>query len=634
MGFWSRLFGLEQAVSTPAGYELVTSFDSLFSQIDGMSIGEIYRTQPQLRTVVSFIARNVSQLGVHLYRRSDDGGRIRVREGEAFEVFFNPANVRTDYEMIYSLVSNLMLYDVAYWWLVESEHGKRIIEIPNAWVVRERGGIFEKPLIEVKFPGSHEVRVLKPDEIVRFAGWAPDMMRGVSSPVESLRETMKEQLESVIYRQQVWMRGGRVSSVITRPKDAPKWSQEARSRFAEDWRNNWTGDGAKSGGTPILEDGMQLVPSGFSARESEWVEVAKLSQATVAAAYHVNPTMIGMLDNANYSNVKEFRKSLYGDSLGPIIKHITAHLNQHLLPLLGVDNREFFYEFNIASQLQSTPEEQAAVFSSSVGGPWLTRNEVRAMQNLPLIDGGDELIVPLNVVEGGLASPRDTAPKMETVLKKSAPESVKVKSPELVDDEDRALIESVLAAHFDRQAKTIASLIGAGKQWWNQERWDSELAADLLPTIQDLSTRVGKDAAASLGFKPSDYDVGRTKSYLIAVAESRSRWINNATKKRLDEALNMGDAELTDAEIASSEFESMKENRVLAAAGSITAGVAGFAASEAGRQLAPTKAVKTWLVSSGNPRPSHSAMDGEKVPLNDVFSNGMKWPGDPEGGTG
>ncbi|WP_344089172.1 hypothetical protein, partial [Luedemannella helvata] len=37
-------------------------------------------------------------------------------------------------------------------------------------------------------------------------------------------------------------------------------------------------------------------------------------------------------------------------------------------------------------------------------------NETRARNNLSAIEGGDSLITPMNVTEGGLASPRDTAP--------------------------------------------------------------------------------------------------------------------------------------------------------------------------------------------------------------------------------
>ena len=49
---------------------------------------------------------------------------------------------------------------------------------------------------------------------------------------------------------------------------------------------------------------------------------------------------------------------------------------------------------------------------------------------------------------------------------------------------------------------------------------------------------------------------------------------------------------------------------------------------EAARQTAPA-ATKTWLVTSSNPRAEHAAMHGETVPIDDLFSNGAKWPGDP-----
>jgi hypothetical protein len=42
--------------------------------------------------------------------------------------------------------------------------------------------------------------------------------------------------------------------------------------------------------------------------------------------------------------------------------------------------------------------------------------------------------------------------------------------------------------------------------------------------------------------------------------------------------------------------------------------------------------MKMWQTNSSNPRASHSAMGGETVPIGERFSNGMDWPGDPEGG--
>lgn len=41
--------------------------------------------------------------------------------------------------------------------------------------------------------------------------------------------------------------------------------------------------------------------------------------------------------------------------------------------------------------------------------------------------------------------------------------------------------------------------------------------------------------------------------------------------------------------------------------------------------------VKTWVVTSANPRPGHAALNGETVPIDDVFGNGLRWPGDSFG---
>lgn len=134
--------------------------------------------------------------------------------------------------------------------------------------------------------------------------------------------------------------------------------------------------------------------------------MTKLSLQTVASIYHVNPVMVGLLDNANYSNVREFRRSLYGDSLGPIIKQVEGVINEFLRPMID-DDDAVYVEFNLDEKLRASFEEKAAVTSTAVGGPWMTRNEARAMNNLPAIDGGEDLITPLNVTTENSESNND-----------------------------------------------------------------------------------------------------------------------------------------------------------------------------------------------------------------------------------
>ena len=148
---------------------------------------------------------------------------------------------------------------------------------------------------------------------------------------------------------------------------------------------------------------MDFKPFHLKAQDEQVVDMTKLSLQTVASVYHVNPTMVGLLDNANYSNVREFRRSLYGDSLGPLIKRIEDALNLIVLPMLG-EPEGVYVEFNLDEKLRASFEEKAAVTSTAVGGPWMTVNEARAMNNMTSIDGGDDLIRPLNVGVAGDSS--------------------------------------------------------------------------------------------------------------------------------------------------------------------------------------------------------------------------------------
>ena len=116
--------------------------------------------------------------------------------------------------------------------------------------------------------------------------------------------------------------------------------------------------------------------------------------------------------------MREFRKSLYGDSLGPVMKMIEEILNHVLIPRLAevdstIDPSRHYIEFNVEERLRASFEEKAAVTSTAVGAPWMTVNEARAMNNLPALDDGDALARPLNTAFGDEPLPEPEEPGSE-----------------------------------------------------------------------------------------------------------------------------------------------------------------------------------------------------------------------------
>jgi hypothetical protein len=106
--------------------------------------------------------------------------------------------------------------------------------------------------------------------------------------------------------------------------------------------------------------------------------------------------------------VDAFRQMLYGPVLGPVITDLQDAINAGgLLDAVGAGENTYI-EANREAVLAGSLLEQARYLQTVTGRPVMTDAEARARMNLPHLEGTDELIVPLNVVEGGQASPTDS----------------------------------------------------------------------------------------------------------------------------------------------------------------------------------------------------------------------------------
>lgn len=601
--------------------------------IGGLSAAELYQTQPHLRTVVSFVARNGAQLGRHVFTKKANGDRERV-DGPVSELLDRPNDYMTGYDLFMDLFTELGLYDFKLW-VVALKNGKWVIDpIPSSWVVgKEMADTFRVERYKIQPPQGNTWYFVKAEDAVVFRGYGTNGGQFGSSAVLALKSTLQEQLSALEFRTQMWRRGGRVGMFLSRPKDAPVWSQEARDKFITMW-TNFSGSGASAGKSPLLEDGMELKSVRFNAKEEQWLEAATLSLVTVAAAYHVPPAMVGVPGYNSFASVKEFRKMLYTETLGPSIAQVEDTLNNRLLPLIAAPKGQYV-EFNIAEKLQGDFEEQATQLFQAVGGPYMLASEARAKMNLPFIPGTDVLLAPLNMGASGNngpeadepidpqddeeASEASKPPKARNLSRSSpvAPGAAKTAKPTATD-----ALEADLKDFFDLQRRVTLNRIGQkDPAWWDQKKWDQELSSTLFPHLMTGSTGTARRVAGAKGLNPDDYSPARTEKFLKAVADSRANLVNATVRDHYEHALENGTDPATVYEDTASHAKSV--------AGTIATFIAGFAAVEMAKQLVPDKRpTKTWI-GSGLANSRHADMDGETVPIDEPFSNGAMWPGDP-----
>jgi hypothetical protein len=306
---------------------------------------------------------------------------------------------------------------------------------------------------------------------------------------------------------------------------------------------------------------------------------------------------------------------------------IEQDIELQLLPEFP-DSEGVYCEFNIAEKLQGSFEEQVAALQSAVGAPYMSRNEARARMNLPSVEGGDEIVTPLNVLVGGQASPRDSAPKALPAPLHKADGELDPTQPRLRARHVEKWRE-VIAAYFRRQGGAIASrvpkarIVSIEDVWRDGERWDRELQADLLAL--NLATAVvwARWVAEQIG---AEVNEDAMLTYLAEHSRIQAEQINATTREQVGDALREAEALAAVRGV----FELAASSRAAQIGQTAVTTASNFGSQEGAR--AGGLRTKTWQANSSNPRPSHAAMHGVSVAIGQAFPNGMKWPGDPAGG--
>lgn len=172
----------------------------------------------------------------------------------------------------------------------------------------------------------------------------------------------------------------------TAGKIDPNAAQGLKKRFKEAI--------SEPGAIPVLEDGVELQAVTISPRDAQFIEQRKYSATEIARIFRVPPYMIGA-DGPNsmtYSNVEQEQIHFLMFSLNPWFVAIeqALQLDEDLYP----EDGSMFPEFNRSAILQTDTLTRYEAYNKALGlAPWKTSNEVRRLDNLPPLEGGDVLPV-------------------------------------------------------------------------------------------------------------------------------------------------------------------------------------------------------------------------------------------------
>lgn len=232
-------------------------------------------------------------------------------------------------------------------------------------------------------------RLLNQDDMLHIPGPGFDGLNGMSQIRHALRNPAGIALAADEYSASFFGNGARPDFALEVPGVV---DAEQQAMIRNNWIDRYSG--VKNAHLPaLLVGGMKVHELTMNAEDAQLIETRRFQVEDIARIFGVPPHMVGHT-SANSS----WGTGIEQQSIGFVKYTLQRHLvkiEQELNRKLWLDSERYFVEFNTAGLERGdykTRNEGYRIALGRAGEPgWMTVNEVRRIENMPPVDGGDEI---------------------------------------------------------------------------------------------------------------------------------------------------------------------------------------------------------------------------------------------------
>ena len=590
-------------------------------------------------------------------------------------------------ELLQISVLNLSLVGNQYWNLVGTKEKVPISKANQPveiwWVKPEQ----MQPLPDAngaikgyEFTGpTGQKKTLDPSEIIHFRMPNPGSYFLGMGAMTPLTKTATLELNAMTFQDSFLTNDGTPPFVFTHPGSPDK---EQRKKFWEAWDERHKGP-KKTNRAGMIWGGMDVKPLGTSMKDAQYIELRKMNREETLAALpgSVPPSVVGLLEYANYSNMEVQSKKFWEDCVQPILGIIADKLTLKLAPLF--DERIWFeFDFSNIKVLQEDDERRSRIAAALIGNGLKTPNQLRReMFNEAPYPGGNQYYMNFSLTPIGEdpAAAKKTAKKIKAARKNgdedkpkgsfwTTPERKKVlweAFDKRVSSQERAILPEI-EKYLLRQADDVYALAASAASVAEirpAKLFDIEEEIKLYADKFEGRYRFAFERAGNAGFqatkgmiwippeerKLKDVDEFKvTPEHLAALRaqiEKSAQYFNDTTWKTIKAELEKAGLEnptvqevanaLKDKLADRAPYEARRIARTEMASTENWGGLEGYKQNE-------FVTMKGWLAQpTEDSREGHLAADGQEVKLDEDFivegpdgREALAYPGDPKASAG
>lgn len=482
---------------------------------------------------VRVLSQTIAALPLKLYERQGDNRHV-ASEFYLYPLLHDQPNpLMSSLEFREALQGHLLLWGNAYC-EIEYDNGGRIKALwplrPDRMESWSRVG--DMLVYKFRMPDNSLV-TLRGDRVWHLRGWSSDGLIGYS-PIQVHRQAIGLGIAAEEYGARFFGNDARPGGVLVHPG---KLRDDSAKRLQKAWHENYGGLG-QSHRTAVLEEGVTYQTIGIAPDDAQFLETRKFQVSEIARIFGVPPHKIGDLDRATFSNIEHQAIEFVTDSLQPWLVRWEQSIR---LQLMTEQERARYYpEFLVDSLLRGDTVTRYQAYAVARQNGWMSANDIRKLENMNEIDGGDVYLVPLNMVpadmvgaqtgDGGVPAVASGDNARATREKRSADDTADIR--QRLMNSNKPLFEETFGRVCRRQAQDV---MRAARKYLNQRnqaefdiwldtflREHSEWTREqLLPLYGSYMGTAAADALQDVAegdFGAGDYDIGpAARDYVLAL---------------------------------------------------------------------------------------------------------------------
>ncbi len=343
----------------------------------------------QLSTVwacVRLLSESVSTLPLKLYRRMPDGSRETAKDHPLFRLLCRvPNSEMTPQRFMLLVVASICLRGNAF---VEKKFiGNRLVALvpllPQCMKVKRQ----DNGRLKYTYVENGTDRDIPEKNLMHIRGFGLDGVCGML-PVTTGRDIFGSAMSAEEAAAKVFAQGMQASGILSSDTLLkPEQREQLRASLGAFM-------GSKNAGKiMVAEAGMKYQGITMNPEAAQMLESRSFNVEEICRWFRVPPFMVGHMDKQSSwaSSVEAQNLHFLTNSLRPLLVNIEQEITRCLIGEADAD--EFFAEFAVEGLLRADSAGRGAWYNTALQNGWMSRNEVRRLENLAPIPGGDTYTV-------------------------------------------------------------------------------------------------------------------------------------------------------------------------------------------------------------------------------------------------